>query len=839
MIALRPDRWLSRWLLLLLLIFAAPAFAQESGTEGQSAQDGPAYSTMADLLKNPESRQALIDQLRQLASRQDSSGDSQADAAQSEGTADNASSANGDSDTASGQDTQTDGSAANDSGENAETATSFPRRMAQITSDFAGDIGGQITSLAVMIGGFFTSDSAAASTGPAFSMSDFLSAAIDLALVIIATVAAFLILRAIAKPLFSRFSHWALQGEGRSHLLRVIVGVVLAAIVDVVVVVLAYVAGNLVATFLVGESGSLDTRLSLFLNAFLMIELFKCALRILFSSRHEGLRLVSIEDGQARYCNRFLATLASFIGYGMLVAVPILNTSLSFAFGKAVGVLIMLIALIWSLGVVFKNRTGVRDLIIAKADSAQMSASRVALRLFARIWHVIAVIYAVIVFAVTLLHPETALPFVLIATLKTIIYVGIGTLVSGLLTQLIGRRIDLGDNMRKRLPLLEPRLNSYIPTLLKIVRALILIAVVMYTLDAWGAFDLAAWYASDAGSHTVATVIQVILILIIAAIVWIGLASLIENYLNPETGGGAPTARAQTLMSLFRNALAITLIIMTVMIVLSQIGINIGPLIAGAGVLGLAIGFGAQKLVQDVITGVFIQLENAMNTGDVVTAGGITGTAERISIRSVAIRDLSGTYHIVPFSSVDTVSNFMREFGNHVGEYGIAYRENIDYAIEQLEAAFEELKASEEHGHKLLAPMTVAGVIALADSSVNIRVVIKTTPGDQWGVGRAYNRLVKLYFDKAGIEIPFPHTTLYFGQDRTGSAPPANLRIMQEDFTIDGSPAGQPKAHQTDAPTAIEGESRSESTPNQRAQDETHRKPTDDDVDGDETDEPR
>ncbi|OLO09534.1 mechanosensitive ion channel protein MscS [Salinicola sp. MH3R3-1] len=828
MIVLRPDRWLCRWLLLLLLVFAAPVFAQDSGSEGQSAKDGPAYSTMADLLENSESRQALIDRLRQLASQQESAGETQgssdAESRDQESGAANTEGSPAAESTASG-----------DSEGSAETPVSFPRRMAQATSHIAGDIGGQFTSIVAMVGGFFGSGDAAASSGPSFSMSDFVSAAIDLALVIIATVAAFLILRRIASPLFSKFSQWALQGEGRSRLLRVILSVLVAAIVDIIVVVLAYVAGNLVATFLVGESGNLDTRLSLFLNAFLLIELFKCALRVLFSSRHEGLRLVSIEAAQARYCNRFLATLAGFVGYGMLVVVPILNTTLSPAFGKAVGVLIMLIALVWSVIVILKNRAGVRDMIMTKAEAAQMSASRVALRLLARIWHVIALLYAVMVFAVTLLHPETALPFVLLATLKTIIYIGIGMLVSGILTQLIGRRINLSDELRQRLPMLESRLNSYIPTLLKIIRAIILIAVVMYTLDAWGVFDLAAWYVSDAGSHTIATVVQVLLILIVAAIVWVGLASLIENFLNPDTGGGAPTARAQTLMSLFRNALAITLIIMTVMIILSQIGINIGPLIAGAGVLGLAIGFGAQKLVQDVITGVFIQLENAMNTGDVVTAGGITGTAERVSIRSVAIRDLAGTYHIVPFSSVDTVSNFMREFGNHVGEYGIAYRENIDYAIEQLQAAFDDLQASEEHGHKLLAPMTVAGVVALADSSVNIRVVIKTTPGDQWGVGRAFNRLVKLYFDKAGIEIPFPHTTLYFGQDRTGSAAPANLRIMQEDFTIDGSPAGQPKAHQTDAPNAIEGESRS--TTESRAQDETHRKPNHDDVDGDNGDE--
>ena len=141
-------------------------------------------------------------------------------------------------------------------------------------------------------------------------------------------------------------------------------------------------------------------------------------------------------------------------------------------------------------------------------------------------------------------------------------------------------------------------------------------------------------------------------------LIWIGLASWIEHRLNPLSADNAPTAREKTLLTIFRNASAIVLIIMTVMIVLSEIGINIGPLLAGAGVLGLAIGFGAQKLVQDVITGVFIQMENAISVGDIVTAGSLTGTAEKLTIRSLSLRDLSGTYHIIPFSSVDTVSNF-------------------------------------------------------------------------------------------------------------------------------------------------------------------------------------
>jgi len=135
---------------------------------------------------------------------------------------------------------------------------------------------------------------------------------------------------------------------------------------------------------------------------------------------------------------------------------------------------------------------------------------------------------------------------------------------------------------------------------------------------------------------------------------------------------------------------------------------------------------------------------------------------------------------------VDIVSNYTRDFAYHKGEYGIAYRENIDEAIEQLKAAFDELANDPEYKEFILEPVEIPGVTALADSSVNIRVMIKTAPGHQWQVGRAYNRLVKMYFDQAGIEIPFPHTTVYFGVEKDGSAPPANLRWVERQASGEG-----------------------------------------------------
>lgn len=792
----RNIPWLGYWLgLALLMLFALPAFAQEAATPSNAAppeRSGPAYATLADLLENETSRQRLIEELRSLA--ETTTPGERALPAEAPSAAAVAEQAPSDQ---------------------RPEQVSLARRLAMLTSSIAGDIGGQFAALTAALGELFAPQGDAS---PGIDSAAVLSAAINLGLVIVATFVAFFVLRRLAYPLFNRLSQWSRASDERSALLRLAGAVAIAALIDVLIVASAYVGGNLIATFAIGASGSLSTQASLFLNAFLIIELIKAAIRMLFSSHYEGLRLVPIASDEAKHWNRWLATLTGFVGYGMLVLVPIVNFNLSAALGQGIGLVIMLLAFTYATLMVLKNRSKVRAALEAKAEQATMSPSRVALRLLGRLWHLLAIGYFLIVLLVSIVRPEEALPSVAAATLQTLIIAGLGLLLSGVLTQLIGRRITLSDDLRRKLPKLETRLNAYIPTFLKIIRAIILIAVTMLALNAWGVFDLAAWYATEAGRGTVSKLVNVIIILVVACFLWIALASLIEHRLNPETGTGEPTARARTLLSLFRNALAIALITLTAMIVLAEIGINIGPLIAGAGVLGLAIGFGAQKLVQDIITGVFIQVENAMNTGDVVTVGGITGTAERLSIRSVGIRDLAGTYHIVPFSSVDTVSNYMREFGNHVGEYGIAYRESIDDAIAQLELAFEDLKASEEYGNKLLAPLTVAGVVALADSSVNIRVVIKTTPGDQWGVGRAYNRLVKLRFDAVGIEIPFPHTTLYFGEDKEGGAPPANIRLVEE------------RRQAVDAREADDSGGNA-APPVYRVSDPSHRKPDSDDVD--------
>jgi len=723
--------------LVALTVLAAPEHAS-----GQEQHTQPAaYETLADILENEQARNKLIQDLREMASRQ------------------------GDQVAAGGPRARL------------PEKLSLPGRMANIVTDFVADIGTQFKTIASNLNGIVRT--APGDKAP-FNLKTLGQATLNLGLVILTVIAAFFIFRRLARPFFSRLSSWARDGAGRNALLRLTGIVALAAAGDVLVVGAAYVTGNIIATFAVGESGALSTQVALFLNAFLLIELLKAGIRMLFSSRYDGLRLLPLASEHAAYWNCFFARLAGFVGYGMFFAVPLTSRNISHAAGQGVGLLIMLAAFVYATAVVLKNRIVVREGLSARAGKFSMGTSQVLLRVAAQTWHLLAIAYLVVVLLVTLIRPSDALPFVMLATLKSLIFIGGGVLVSGILSQFLGRRVTLSPDVRRKLPLLESRLNAYVPIVFNVGRTIIVLVAALFILDAWSMFDFSAWYSSTSGQNILSTGANVAVILLFSLGVWVSLASLIEHRLNSDTGTGAPTARAKTLLSLFRNVVAITITTITAMILLAEVGINIGPLIAGAGVLGLAIGFGAQKLVQDIITGVFIQVENAMNTGDVVTAGGITGVAERLSIRSVGLRDLSGTYHIVPFSSVDTVSNFMRDFAFHVGEYGIAYGEDIDEAVIHLRAAFDELAADPEYANEILEPLEVSGVTALADSSVNIRVRIKTNPGMQWSVGRAYNRLVKRHFDAAGIEIPFPHTTVYFGESKDGRTPAANLRMVQD-----------------------------------------------------------
>jgi small-conductance mechanosensitive channel len=613
----------------------------------------------------------------------------------------------------------------------------------------------------------------------------------DVAIVAAATWIVFWLMRLIAAFAYARIDLWAarpvlsaagpLRSAARMMLLRRAGAIVSALLIDFALVALAGAAGYVTAMYVTPPYGTVTTAQSLFVNAFVAVGLTRAAIRGVFATRYPTLRLFEMADDVARYWNARLGHIAAVIGYALLMIEPLAQSLLSPALGELLGFTIMLMAYIYAVRIIWRNRARVGLHLRERAQRASFGSFGTALRLLARTWHILAIGYFTVLLVVSQIDNQRALPFMMMATMQSLVALAVGSLVSMLLESALSRRIRLPPDVRRKLPMLEDRVNAYVPAGLRALGLLVRILVALFVLDAWRVFDLSSWIVSDAGTAAVRVVVNVVIVLFVAAVVWTIIASIIEHRLSLREGRGTPTARERTLLSLFRNAALIVIVTMTVMVVLSQIGVDIAPLIAGAGVVGLAIGFGSQKLVQDIITGVFIQLENGMNQNDVVQVAGIFGTVEKITIRSVGIRTLDGGYHLIPFSSVDVVSNHMRDFSYHLGEYTISHRESVDDAVEHLRHAFDELMQDEVLAPEVLEDISIPGVTALNEKGATIRVLIKTTPGMQWAVQRGYNRLVKKHFNAAGIELPYPHTVLYFGQDKNGYAPPANVRMQGED----------------------------------------------------------
>ena len=240
-----------------------------------------------------------------------------------------------------------------------------------------------------------------------------------------------------------------------------------------------------------------------------------------------------------------------------------------------------------------------------------------------------------------------------------------------------------------------------------------------------------------------------------------------------EAGGkmGESRKRAQTLVGLARQALVLVIWVIAGLMALKELGIEIGPILAGAGILGVALGFGAQSLVKDFIAGFFLVLENQVRVGDVAKVNGVTGLVEQINFRTLVLRTLSGEVHIFANGEITTMSNLTNEWSAYIFDIGVAYKENTDRVVEVIRVVGEELRADSEFGPLVTKELEVFGVDKLDDSAVVIKGRITTRPMRQWDVGREFLRRIKLAFDEVGIEIPFPHRTLYFGE----ASPPIEL----------------------------------------------------------------
>ena len=260
------------------------------------------------------------------------------------------------------------------------------------------------------------------------------------------------------------------------------------------------------------------------------------------------------------------------------------------------------------------------------------------------------------------------------------------------------------------------------------------------------------------------TLLNIFIIIFIGFFGWKTLSTIIKKKLDSldDSKDEAQTQRVNTLFRILKNFVSIAILIVVIMLVLSELGIQIGPLIAAAGVVGLAVGFGAQTLVKDIITGLFIILEGQITIGDIVEVAGHSGRVEAITIRTVRLRDINGHLHVVPFSEVTTVKNITQDQDYHSFEIGVSYNEDVDHVIETIEKVGKDLQKDKNFTSKINGEIEVFGLDKFEDSAIIIKGRIPTIHKQQWAVRREFNRRIKLAFDKSGIEIPFPQTTISY-----------------------------------------------------------------------------
>jgi len=273
--------------------------------------------------------------------------------------------------------------------------------------------------------------------------------------------------------------------------------------------------------------------------------------------------------------------------------------------------------------------------------------------------------------------------------------------------------------------------------------------------------------------------VRIVLILVAAGILQRVASRLIRTFREflERRRDASQASRVQTLGRVFRYIAAVVIWLVTGMLVLGELGISVAPVLATAGVAGIAVGFGAQSLIKDYFNGFFLLLEDQIRQGDVVDLGGPSGVVEEVTLRYVRLRNFDGHVFFVPNGGITTVKNMTRDFATAVIKVGVAYREDVDEALAVMKEVGQQMREDPTFGPNLAADVEIIGVDEWADSSVNLICRLRIVPPiQQWSMRREFLRRLKHAYDARGIEIPFPHLTVYAGELKDGSAPNFNVK---------------------------------------------------------------
>jgi small-conductance mechanosensitive channel len=494
-------------------------------------------------------------------------------------------------------------------------------------------------------------------------------------------------------------------------------------------------------------------------HAYMICRAVMVASRMLFSPASPLLRLVPVHDETAAYITVWLRRIVLVLVVGGAAAEAGLLFGMPWGAYDAIVRVCLLVVSLFLVIVILQNRTAAAEALRAPplAEGEVPERARRLLRglrdRLAEVWHVIAILWLFAFWGVWALQIEGGFERLLRVSGLTVLILALAKLADTGARWVIGRGFRISHDLHARYPGLEARANRYLPVLKAIVSVIIATIAFLFLLEAWGveAFD---WFGrGKLGNRLLASLVSTGLTVLIAVAVWEAANAAIARHLArlSRDAQAARSARVRTLLPMLRTALFIVIAAFVVLNTLSEIGVNVAPLLAGAGVVGLAIGFGSQTLVRDVITGAFLLFEDAVAVGDVVQLGGLSGVVEQLSIRSIKLRATDGSVHIVPFSAVTTVTNMTRDFAFAVLDMTVAYSEDTDRVAEALRAVSAEMRAEPKWGTAMRDDIDVWGVERMSDSGVTVRARVKTEPSQRWAVAREFNGRIRRRFEQMGI----------------------------------------------------------------------------------------
>ena len=531
-------------------------------------------------------------------------------------------------------------------------------------------------------------------------------------------------------------------------------------ILELVPVLGIVVAGHLIAASSLGGPTISQVIILAVVEAYAACTALLCVARMLLSPGAARLRLFYLHDSAAVYLMLWTRrlTLIAVFGYaigevGLLLGLSDLAHD---ALQKGVG-LVLHVCLAY---IVVCNRRAVRHWLRAPQGATGLVA-RVRNRL-SKIWHWGALFLLVaiwVTWAVEVPHGYAAVLHYFIVTALVLIGVRLTLL---LLLGLVDRVMRPSPETPGLYPGMHARLRAYHPVVSTTVRLTIYLLCVLGLLQLYGLNTLFWLIESALGLRILSASGTLLVTIVLAFGVWEVVNGGIQRHLDKLQRDAqlARSARLRTLLPLLRSMLLIGIAIVAGLMILSEIGINIAPLLAGAGIVGVAIGFGSQKLVQDLITGIFLLLENAMQVGDTVTVSGLSGVVEALSVRTIRLRAGDGSVHIIPFSSVTSVTNVNRGLGNASVVVSVPYDEDTDRVADELKAIVAGMRTDPDLSAKMLSDLQLWGVDKLDGASVTVAGQVVCTDSGRWAVQREFNRRMKRRFQELGIRIYNPQQTI-------------------------------------------------------------------------------